>query len=82
MGSDIPNIRPAFVASDGLPAAGFIRLAQLIGPNGPIPFSKSTLWAGIRAGRFPAPVKLGPRISAWRVEDVRAYLRRAGGEEG
>jgi hypothetical protein len=26
----------------------------------------------VRSGRFPASVKLGPRITAWRVEDIRA----------
>lgn len=57
-----------------LPAAGFVRLAGIIAPNGPIPVSKSTWWAGVAAGRYPKPVKLGPRITAWRVEDVRALI--------
>jgi len=38
------------------------------------PLGKSTWWAGVEAGRYPAPVKLGPRITAWRVEDVRALI--------
>ena len=41
-----------------------------------IPVSKSTWWAGVKAGRFPAPVQLGPRITAWRVEDIRALIER------
>lgn len=58
-----------------LPETGFVRLVQLLGPVGPIPVSKSTWWSGVKAGRFPKPVKLGPRITAWRVEDIRALIR-------
>lgn len=59
-----------------LPATGFIRLASILAPIGPIPVSKSTWWAGIKDGRFPKPVKLGPRITAWRVEDIHALIER------
>jgi len=59
-----------------LPETGFIRLSSILAPNGPIPVSKSTWWAGINAGRYPKPVKLGPRITAWRVEDIRALIER------
>ena len=62
--------------SDGLPKTGFLRLGSILAPNGPIPVSKSTWWAGITAGRYPRPVKLGPRITAWRVEDIRALIER------
>lgn len=55
-----------------LPAAGFVRLSNLI-PS-VIPVSHSTLWRRVRDGEFPAPVKLSPRVTAWRVEDVRAWL--------
>ena len=59
---------------DGLPEAGFVRLRAIIAPNGPIPVSKSTWWAGVKDGRFPKPVKLGPRTTAWRVEDIRRLI--------
>jgi len=54
---------------------GFLRLVSIIGPNGPIPVSKSTWWAGVKSGRYPQPVKLGPRITAWRVEDIQALIK-------
>jgi prophage regulatory protein len=57
-----------------LPATGFVRLPHILAPLGPIPVSKSTWWAGIKDGRYPKPVKLGPRITAWRVEDIRALI--------
>ena len=58
-----------------LPTTGFVRLASIIGPTGPIPVSKSTWWAGVKVGRYPKPVKLGRRITAWRVEDIQALIR-------
>ena len=65
-----------------LPETGFLRLPQIVGdpkanPPTPalIPVSKSTWWAGVKAGRYPRPVKLGPRITAWRVEDIRRLIR-------
>ncbi|MGJ0508328.1 MAG: helix-turn-helix transcriptional regulator [Methylocystis sp.] len=58
------------------PATGFLRLSAIIAPNGPIPVSKSTWWQGVRDGRFPKPVKLGPRTTAWRVEDILALIAR------
>jgi len=67
-----------------LPETGYLRLSQIIGnpkaiPPIPaiIPVSKSTWWAGIKLGRFPKPVKLGPRITAWRVEDIRALIEKS-----
>jgi len=41
-----------------------------------IPVSKSTWWQGVRDGRFPKPVKLGPRTTAWRLEDVLALIEQ------
>ena len=59
-----------------LPETGFIRIKNIIAPYGPIPVSKSTWWAGVKSKRFPQPVKLGPKITAWRVEDIRALIER------
>ena len=59
---------------DGLPLSGYLRLSQILGPSGPIPVSKSTWWAGVKSRRFPQPVKLGPRTTAWRVEDIRKLI--------
>jgi hypothetical protein len=65
-----------------LPETGFLRLPQIIGnrrttPPQPaiIPVSKSTWWQGVKVGRYPKPVKLGPRTTAWRVEDIRCLIR-------
>jgi prophage regulatory protein len=57
-----------------LPETGFVRLSSILAPRGPIPVSKSTWWAGVKKGRYPQPVKLGRRITAWRVEDIRKLI--------
>jgi prophage regulatory protein len=59
------------VSSSELPTEGFVRLITVLSV---IPVSKSTWWAGVSSGRFPQPVKLGPRITAWRVQDIRRLL--------
>jgi prophage regulatory protein len=62
---------------DSLPKVGFVRLKSILAPQGPIPVGRSTWWAGVRTGRFPKPVKLGPRTTAWRVEDIRVLIHMA-----
>jgi len=39
-----------------------------------VPISKSAWWSGVKEGRFPRPVKLGPRTTAWRASDVLALI--------
>lgn len=64
-----------------LPETGFLRLKAIIGdkkaipPIPPlIPVSKSTWWAGVRSRRFPAPIRLTPRVTVWRVEHIRKFI--------
>jgi prophage regulatory protein len=59
--------------SISLPETGFIRLPTVLAL---IPVSKSTWWVGVKSGRFPKPVKIGPRITAWRVEEIRGLIER------
>jgi len=70
---------------DELPESAFIREAQLVlDPkrpkyHAPLPFSAATLWRKVSAGTFPKPVKLSTRVTAWRVSDVRTFIRVATG---
>ena len=41
---------------------------------GLIPVRPTAWWVGVRAGRYPKPIKLGKRVAAWRVEDIRALI--------
>lgn len=61
-----------------LPATGLLRLRAILAPAGPIPVSKSTWWQGIKDGRFPKPLKLGRRVTVWRVEDIRRLIETGG----
>jgi predicted DNA-binding transcriptional regulator AlpA len=61
-----------------LPETGFVRLPLILQV---IPVSKSTWWAGVKSGRFPQSVKLGPRTTAWRVGDIRQLVERLGDAE-
>ena len=54
-----------------LPETGFLRLSQILGL---IPVGRSTWWAGVKSGRYPKPVKLGERTTAWRVEDINSLI--------
>lgn len=58
-----------------LPETGFVRLPEVLKV---FPVSKSTWWAGVKDGRFPKPVKLGLKITAWRVEDIHALIASHG----
>jgi len=57
-----------------LPETGFLRITQVLDF---IPVGRSTWWAGVKDGKFPAPVKLSPRVTVWRVEDIRALISAA-----
>lgn len=59
-----------------LPQTGFVRLPAILNVY---PVGKSTWWEGVRTGRFPKPVKLGTRTTAWRVEDIVALIESTRG---
>lgn len=54
-----------------LPETGFLRLSQVLKL---IPVGKTTWCNGVKSGRFPKAVKLGERITACRVEDIKALI--------
>jgi prophage regulatory protein len=68
------------LSRNAFPDTGFIRLSSILAPSGPIPVSKSTWWAGVKSGRFRKPLKLGPRITVWRAEDILALIEGGGDE--
>jgi len=48
-----------------------------------IPVKKSCWWDGVKSGRFPKPMKLGPRTTVWGAADIAKLSQkiRAGREE-
>lgn len=57
-----------------LPDHGFLRQSQIVGKI--IPVGATTLWRWVNAGKFPKPIKLSERVTAWRCEDVRAWMEQ------
>lgn len=55
-----------------LPDTGFLRLKQL---RQFIPMSRATVWRRVKLGQFPKPVQLAGAVTAWRVEDIRSWMR-------
>lgn len=43
-----------------------------------VPIGRSSWWEGCRTGRYPKPVKLGPRTTVWRAEDIVAFIESLG----
>jgi predicted DNA-binding transcriptional regulator AlpA len=71
----------ALAIAVALPETGFLRLRQIIGDpkaNPPIPaifpIGKTAWWEGVRSSRFPKPYKLGPKVTLWRIEDIRELI--------
>lgn len=69
------------MSSYPFPEHALVKLPQIIGDpkaNPPIPpvipVSKSTWYQGIKTGRYPKPIKLGPRASAWRGKYINALI--------
>ena len=54
-----------------IPETGFLRLPQVLSV---IPIGKTSWWEGVKAGRFPKPVKLSERCTAWRAEDIHELI--------
>jgi prophage regulatory protein len=71
------------MAPPTLPSTGFVRLWDIVGDRKRgippiIPIGRSSFLAGVKSGKYPKPVKLGPKTTAWRVEDIRALVDTAG----
>ena len=73
---------------DQLPDSAWLRESQLVRsskrPNStaPLPFSAPTLWRLVRKKRFPAPVKLSARVTAWKCGDVREWMAAQANMQG
>ncbi|MBV6500987.1 MAG: hypothetical protein CJBNEKGG_03481 [Prosthecobacter sp.] len=56
----------------GIPETGFVRLSQVLIV---IPVGKTCWWEGVKSGRFPKPIKLTERCTAWRAEDIHELIK-------
>lgn len=54
----------------------FIRVRELAttpGRTGRLPVTPATVWRWVARKEFPAPVRLGPGTTAWRMSDVEEW---------
>jgi prophage regulatory protein len=64
-----------------------IRLHEIVGnkkegTKGLLSIGASTWWKGVKEGRFPAPKKLGPRTTCWKLSEIMQLVNKGGGEHG
>jgi len=60
---------------NSIPEIGFLRLKQVLQI---IPIGKTQWWKGVKEGRFPQAIKLGPRTTCWRINDIRNLVNELG----
>ena len=63
---------------------GFFRINKIVRcknsqVNPLIPISSSAWWAGIKNGKYPAPIKLGPRTTVWRASEIKKLIEDLAG---
>ncbi|MNL32313.1 Prophage CP4-57 regulatory protein (AlpA) [compost metagenome] len=49
------------------PADRLLRLPEVLTK---VPVGRASWWKGVKDGRYPSAIKLGPRTSAWRASDI------------
>ena len=54
-----------------IPLTGLMRVNQVLQF---VPVSRSCWWAGVKVGRFPQPIKLSLRVTAWRAADIQEIV--------
>ncbi len=57
---------------------GLLRIHQVLAL---VPIGKSSWWKGCKEGIYPKPIKLGPRTTVWRAEDIAAFIESLGNQE-
>lgn len=52
---------------------GYLRVSQILSV---IPIGRSTWWKWVADGKAPKPIKLGPRTTAWKAEDIAQFIKQ------
>ena len=62
-----------------LPTEGFIRLPQVLLMFG---CGKSKIWDLVKQGKFPAPKKLGTKLTVWDIQELRKFQKEISANGG
>lgn len=57
-----------------------VRVSEIVGDKkanikGLVPVCEASWWAGVRRGIYPQPVRLGPKVTCWRLSDVLSIVK-------
>jgi prophage regulatory protein len=47
-----------------------------------IPVSRASFYEGIEKGHYPKPLKVGKKLSVWKLSDIRALVAKIERENG
>ena len=50
------------------------KLANFNGHEGYLPISKPTVWRWVKEGKLPKPISLGPKVTAWDLDEVDRFI--------
>ncbi|MGZ8262068.1 MAG: helix-turn-helix transcriptional regulator [Methylotenera sp.] len=56
-----------------LPKIGYVRIHQILSV---IPVGRSSWWAGVKSGRYPAAIKLGANTTVWEAADIHNLIKK------
>jgi prophage regulatory protein len=51
-------------------SSGYLRLRDVVKR---VPVARSTIWQWVATGKFPPPVKLGKRVTAWPLASIERW---------
>ncbi len=60
-----------------------VRLNDIVGDRSKgipaiISISKSSWWRGVREGKYPKGIKLGPCTTVWKMSAIQRFIEKAG----
>lgn len=73
---EVQEIPDSLANFDKLPDSAHVRLPVVAALHG---ISNVTVWRWVQSGRLPAPTKLGPNTTGWRVGALREKFAKVGG---
>lgn len=66
------------LASDFSPRNRYLRVNQIVAPDGILPISRSCWYAWRAGGRVSKGLQLGPRVVVWPESEVLSLLKSEG----
>jgi len=62
-------------------AIGTERLLRIKQVMQVVPLGRSTIWLKVKQGKFPQPVKLSERCTAWKESEIMSWMDSLSGGE-